>query len=158
MKYQKVGDIKKAQNLKPTHPTKTQYLPKAFLIVLLILFQLTRWFSQAFEVISASLMRPSSHWHVGFTCGLIRPVYTTTTKKKKNVNSIIFSQQILSGKWLLLVIIDRQKSNLNCKFKFKLITTYHMWLLWKYYERNTFRLIWFKNICFWLIMTKLTFY
>ena len=147
MKYQKVGDIKKAQNLKPTHPTKTQYLPKAFLIVLLILFQLTRWFSQAFEVISASLMRSSSHWHVGFTCGLIRPVYTTTTTK--NVISTIFSQQILSGRWLLLVIIDRQKSNLNCKFKFKLITTYHMWLLWKYYERN---------ICFWLVMTKLTFY
>ena len=39
--------------------------------------------------------------------------------------STIFSQQIISGK-LLLVVIDGQKSNLCCEFKFELITTYHM--------------------------------
>ena len=36
----------------------------------------------------------------------------------RNVISIIFSQQILSNK-LLLAIIDRQKNNLSCKFKFE---------------------------------------
>ena len=35
------------------------------------------------------------------------------------------SQQILSGR-LLLVIMSRQKSNLNCKFTLEPITTYHI--------------------------------
>ena len=37
-------------------------------------------------------------------------------KKKRNDISTIFSQQILNGK-LLLVIIGRQKINFNCEFK-----------------------------------------
>ena len=36
----------------------------------------------------------------------------------RNVISIIFSQQILSSK-LLLTVMDRQKSNLSCRFKFE---------------------------------------
>ena len=39
--------------------------------------------------------------------------------------STIFSQQILSG-GLLLVIMDEQKSNLSCRFKLEPITTYHL--------------------------------
>ena len=37
-------------------------------------------------------------------------------KKKRNDISTIFSQQILNGK-LLLVIIGRQKINFSCEFK-----------------------------------------
>ena len=36
----------------------------------------------------------------------------------RNVIFIIFSQQILSSK-LLLAVMDRQKNNLNCRFKFE---------------------------------------
>ena len=36
-----------------------------------------------------------------------------------------FSQQVLSGK-LLLVEIGEQKSNLNCRFKLEQITIYHL--------------------------------
>ena len=39
--------------------------------------------------------------------------------------STIFSQQMLSGK-LLQVIISRQKNNFNNKFNLKPITTYHL--------------------------------
>ena len=39
--------------------------------------------------------------------------------------STIFSQQILSDR-LLLVVMDEQKSNLSCEFKFEPITTYQM--------------------------------
>ena len=39
--------------------------------------------------------------------------------------STILSQQMLSGT-LLLVVIDRQKSNFGNKFKLKLIITYHL--------------------------------
>ena len=59
--------------------------------------------------------------------------------KKRNVISIIFSQQILSG-MLLLVIINEQKSTLNDRFKLELITTYHIRFIVKilpiYYRRN----------------------
>ena len=41
----------------------------------------------------------------------------------RNVISTTFSQQILCG-WLLLVVIEWQKSNLSNKFKLKLITTF----------------------------------
>ena len=40
--------------------------------------------------------------------------------------STIFSQQILSGKLLQVIIISRQKNNFNNKFKLKPITTYHL--------------------------------
>jgi len=43
----------------------------------------------------------------------------------RNDMSIIFSQQILSG-GLLLVVMGGQKSNLNCKFKLEWITTYQI--------------------------------
>ena len=39
--------------------------------------------------------------------------------------STIFSQQILCG-WLLLVVIGRQKSNLNSVFKLEPITIFHL--------------------------------
>ena len=42
-----------------------------------------------------------------------------------NAIFIIFSQQVLSGK-LLLVIMNEQKCNLNCGFKLEPITTYRM--------------------------------
>ena len=69
---------------------------------------------------------------VTFTLGIIW---------KKNVISIIFSQQIIYGK-LLLVVIGWQKNNLISKFKLEPTTTYHLcfffrWitydLLWKCY-------------------------
>ena len=41
----------------------------------------------------------------------------------KNVVSTPFSQQIIGGR-LLVVVIGGQKSNLNCEFKLKLITTF----------------------------------
>ena len=39
--------------------------------------------------------------------------------------STIFSQQILSGR-LLLIVMDRRRSNLSCKFKLELIITYNL--------------------------------
>ena len=39
--------------------------------------------------------------------------------------STIFSQQILSGR-LLLIVMDRRRSNLSCKFKLELIITYYL--------------------------------
>ena len=42
----------------------------------------------------------------------------------------IFSQQIVSGS-LLLVVMSEQKTNLSCEFKLELITTYHMWFVVK---------------------------
>ena len=51
-------------------------------------------------------------------------------KKKRNVMSITFSQQILNGS-LLLVVTSRQKSTLSCWFKLELITIYHMWFVVK---------------------------
>ena len=39
--------------------------------------------------------------------------------------SIIFSQQIVSGR-LLLVVMSEQKGNLSCGFKLEPITTYCM--------------------------------
>ena len=39
--------------------------------------------------------------------------------------STIFSQQIVSGR-LLLVVISEQKGNLSYEFKLKAITTYRM--------------------------------
>ena len=68
--------------------------------------------------------------------------------------STIFSQQMLSDR-LLLVIIDRQKSNFSNKFKLKLIITYHLRfvvkcflkkrfvvkVLWKYCKYITFQKI-----------------
>ena len=44
-------------------------------------------------------------------------------KRMRNIISTTFSQQILCG-WLLLVVIEWQKSNLSNKFKLKLITTF----------------------------------
>ena len=46
-------------------------------------------------------------------------------KKKKNVMSTTFSQQILSGR-LLLVVISGQRNILSCGFKLEPITIYHM--------------------------------
>ena len=43
----------------------------------------------------------------------------------RNVMSIIFLQQIINGR-LLLVVMGEQKSNLNCRFKLESITTYHL--------------------------------
>ena len=58
-------------------------------------------------------------WNVGYI------VKWYVVIDKRNAISTIFSQQILSG-GLLLVIMDEQKSNLNCKFKLEPITTYHL--------------------------------
>ena len=44
--------------------------------------------------------------------------------------STTFLQQILSSR-LLLVVIVGQKSNLSVNFKFKLITTNHLWFVVK---------------------------
>ena len=46
-------------------------------------------------------------------------------KKKRNAMFTIFSQQIINGR-LLLVVISGQKSTLSCEFKLELITIYHM--------------------------------
>ena len=48
----------------------------------------------------------------------------------RNAISTTFSQQILNGR-LLLVVMSGPKSNLSCKFKFEPIITYHMWLVVK---------------------------
>ena len=48
----------------------------------------------------------------------------------RNTMSLILSQQILSGR-LLLVTMGGQKSNLNCELKFEPIITYHMWFIVK---------------------------
>ena len=49
-------------------------------------------------------------------------------KKKRNVMSIIFSQQILND-MLLLTVTSRQKSNLSCGFKLQPITTYYLYFI-----------------------------
>ena len=55
----------------------------------------------------------------------------------------IFLQQILSGKFLLVVIGEKKKKKSNLSFGFKLepITTYHLWFVikvfQKYCKRNT---------------------
>ena len=46
----------------------------------------------------------------------------------RNVMSIIFLQQIINGR-LLLVVMGEQKSNLNCRFKLESITTYHLYMI-----------------------------
>ena len=54
---------------------------------------------------------------------------------KRNVTFKILPQQILSDSLLLvvtsdsllLVVTSRYKSNFNCEFKLKPITTYHQW-------------------------------
>ena len=43
----------------------------------------------------------------------------------RNAMSTTFLQQILSSR-LLLVVIGRQKINLDCEFKFEPLTTYHI--------------------------------
>ena len=50
--------------------------------------------------------------------------YFHTKKKKKNVMSMTFSQQIISNR-LLLIVIGGQKSNFIGKFKLEPITIYH---------------------------------
>ena len=55
--------------------------------------------------------------------------------------SITFLQQILSVV-LLLVVMGEQKSNLSCRFKLELITTYH-WqfvvkMLWMQHSSYTY--------------------
>ena len=52
----------------------------------------------------------------------------------KNVVSIPFSRQIISGR-LLVVVIGGQKSNLNCEFKLKPITTF--FFLFFFFEKKT---------------------
>ena len=64
----------------------------------------------------------------------------------RNAIFIIFSQQILSG-GLLLVIMNEQKSNLSCKFKLEPITTYYLWFAVKMLYRK-FWLLTFKLECF----------
>ena len=58
----------------------------------------------------------------------------------KNTIFTTFSQLILSSR-LLLVVINWQKSNLSCKFKFEPIIIYHLWfimkILWKCCEYDT---------------------
>ena len=52
-------------------------------------------------------------------------------KRMKNIMSKTFSQQISCG-WLLLVVIGRQKSNLNSVFKLKLIIElFYLWFVVK---------------------------
>ena len=61
-------------------------------------------------------------------------------KIERNAMFITFSQQILYGRLLLVVTSGKKKSNLNCEFKLKPITTYYLKfvakVLWKFYECN----------------------
>ena len=45
---------------------------------------------------------------------------------KRNVMSMIFSQQQILSDKLLLVVMDEQKINLSCEFKLEPITTYYL--------------------------------
>ena len=58
----------------------------------------------------------------------------------RNTIFTTFSQLILSSR-LLLVVMNWQKSNLSCKFKFEPIIIYHLWfimkILWKFCEYDT---------------------
>ena len=54
-----------------------------------------------------------------------------TNHIRKIAISTTFSQQILSGR-LLLVVMGRQKSNLSCEFKLEPITTFRLWFVVKF--------------------------
>ena len=75
----------------------------------------------------------------------------------RNTIFTTFSQLILSSR-LLLVVMNRQKSNLNCKFKFEPIITYHMWfvmkILWKCCEYDTSLKILLKELSRHLKMSR----
>ena len=56
-------------------------------------------------------------WQIVYIVGKLKSDVTNKIREM----STIFSQQILSGE-LLLVVMD----NLSCRFKLELITTYHL--------------------------------